>query len=124
MSLDVARQFGRTLTARMDTTAPRDGDMPEGLKFFVAGDGFTRNLDAGTRNDEYRSSGVGVTAGAEYGFGSGVVGPCRQLFQAEGEFRQRHRGHGKQLAPARRLWRVRDRGRLHPGLCRLWLERA
>ena len=74
MSLDVARQFGRTLTARMDTTAPRDGDMPEGLKFFVAGDGFTRKLNAGDRNDAYRSSGVGVTAGAEYGFGSGLVG--------------------------------------------------
>ena len=74
MSLDVARQFGRTLTARMDTTAPRDGDMPEGIKFFVAGDGYTRKLSAGTRNDAYRSSGVGVTAGAEYGFGSGLVG--------------------------------------------------
>jgi outer membrane lipase/esterase len=74
MSLDVARQFGRTLTARMDTTAPRDGDMPEGLKFFVAGDGYSRKLSAGQRNDAYRSSGVGATAGAEYGFGSGLVG--------------------------------------------------
>ena len=34
MSLDVAHQFGRTLTSRMDTGAPRDGDMPEGLKVF------------------------------------------------------------------------------------------
>ncbi|MCL6699185.1 autotransporter domain-containing protein [Sphingomonas sp. NSE70-1] len=74
LGLDVAHQFGRTLTARMDTTAPRDGDMPEGLKFFVAGDGYSRKLDAGARNDEYRSSGVGITAGAEYGFGSGLVG--------------------------------------------------
>ena len=74
MSLDVAHQFGRTLTARMDTTAPRDGDMPEGLKFYVAGDGYSRKLDASLTNDEYRSSGVGLTAGAEYGFGSGLVG--------------------------------------------------
>jgi outer membrane lipase/esterase len=74
MGLDVARQFGRTLTARMDTTAPRDGDMPEGVKFFVAGDGYSRKLNAGQYNDAYRSSGVGVTAGAEYGFGSGMVG--------------------------------------------------
>jgi len=58
----------------MDTTAPRDGDMPEGLRFFVAGDGYSRKLDAGSTNDEYRSSGVGLTAGAEYGFGSGMVG--------------------------------------------------
>jgi phospholipase/lecithinase/hemolysin len=50
MGLDVAHQFGRTLTARMDTTAPRDGDMPEGLKFFVAGDGYSRKLSAGQTN--------------------------------------------------------------------------
>jgi outer membrane lipase/esterase len=74
MSLDVARQFGRTLTSRMDTTAPRDGDMPEGMKFFLVADGFTRSLDAGPTNNAYRSSGVGATAGVEYGFGSGLVG--------------------------------------------------
>ncbi len=74
LGLDVARQFGRTLTARMDTTAPRDGDMPEGLRLFVAGDGYTRKLNSGQTNEAYRSSGVGVTAGAEYGFGSGLVG--------------------------------------------------
>ena len=74
MSMDVARQFGRTLTSRMDTTAPRDGDMPEGMRFFVVGDGFSHKLDAGPRNDAYRSSGLGATAGVEYGFGSGLVG--------------------------------------------------
>jgi uncharacterized protein YhjY with autotransporter beta-barrel domain/phospholipase/lecithinase/hemolysin len=74
MSMDVARQFGRTLTTRMDAGAPRDGDMPEGLKAFVVGDGYSRHLNAGQRNEAYRSSGVGATAGIEYGFGSGVAG--------------------------------------------------
>jgi len=74
MSLDVAHQFGRTLTSIMDTGAPRDGDMPEGLKFFLVGDGYTRDLNSSPTNDAYRSSGVGATAGVEYGFGSGVVG--------------------------------------------------
>jgi phospholipase/lecithinase/hemolysin/uncharacterized protein YhjY with autotransporter beta-barrel domain len=74
MSLDVARQFGRTLNSRMDTTAPRDGDMPEGMKFYLVGDGFSRKQGAGPTNDAYRSSGYGATAGAEYGFGSGLVG--------------------------------------------------
>jgi uncharacterized protein YhjY with autotransporter beta-barrel domain/phospholipase/lecithinase/hemolysin len=74
MSMDVARQFGRTLTTRMDTGAPRDGDMPEGLKAFVVGDGYSRHLNAGQRNEAYRSSGVGATVGIEYGFGSGVAG--------------------------------------------------
>lgn len=74
MSMDVARQFGRTLTSRMDSTAPRDGDMPEGMKFYAVGDGFSRKLDAGQANDAYRSSGLGATAGVEYGFGSGLIG--------------------------------------------------
>ena len=74
MSLDVARQFGRTLTSRMDTTAPRDGDMPEGLTVYLVGDGYTRKLSAGPTNDANRSSGVGLTGGVEYGFGSGLVG--------------------------------------------------
>ena len=74
MSLDVAHQFGRTLTSRLDSGAPRDGDMPEGIKFFVVGDGYSRKLDAGERNEQFRSSGVGGTIGAEFGFGSGVAG--------------------------------------------------
>ena len=74
LSMDVARQFGRTLTTRMDLGSPRDGDAFDGLKFFVAGDGYNRKLDIGPRNEAYRSSGVGVTAGAEFGFGTGVAG--------------------------------------------------
>ena len=74
LGLDVARQFGRTLSTRMDLGAPRDGDMPEGLKFFVVGDTVARTLDTGQTNDAYRSTSIGGTAGVEYGFGSGVVG--------------------------------------------------
>jgi len=74
LGLDTARQFGRTLTSRMDLGSPRDGDTFEGLKLFVVGDGFSRKLDAGPRNDAYRASGYGATAGAEYGFGTGVAG--------------------------------------------------
>jgi uncharacterized protein YhjY with autotransporter beta-barrel domain len=74
LSLDVARQFGRTLTSRMDLGSPRDGDTLDGLQFFIVGDGYSRKLGAGMRNEAYRSSGVGVTAGAEYGFGTGVAG--------------------------------------------------
>jgi len=74
MAMDVAHEFGRTLTARMDTGAPRDGDTLDGFKFFIVGDGYSRHLDSGPRNEAYRSSGVGATIGAEYGFGSGVAG--------------------------------------------------
>ena len=74
VGLDVARQFGRTLTTRMDTGSPRDGDTTEGLKFFIVGDGYGRHLDAGERNLDYRASGVGATAGVQFGFGTGVAG--------------------------------------------------
>ncbi|MBA3666760.1 MAG: autotransporter domain-containing protein [Sphingomonas sp.] len=74
LGLDVARQFGRTLTTRMDLGSPRDGDMPEGLHAFVVGDTVTRRQGAGDRNVSYRATSVGGTAGLEYGFGSGVIG--------------------------------------------------
>ena len=74
VGLDVARQFGRTLTTRMDTGAPRDGDTTEGLKFFVVGDTVTRHQDDGERNLDYRATSVGATAGVQYGFGTGVAG--------------------------------------------------
>ena len=74
LSLDVARQFGRTLTTRMDTGSPRDGDTTEGVKFFVVGDTVTRHLDAGERNLDYRANSTGATAGVQFGFGSGVAG--------------------------------------------------
>jgi outer membrane lipase/esterase len=74
MELDVAHEFGRTLTSRMDTGAPRDGDMAEGIKVFLVGDGYSRHQNASQTSENYRSSGVGGTIGAEYGFGLGVVG--------------------------------------------------
>ena len=74
IALDTARQFGRTLTTRMDTGSPRDGDTTEGMKFFLVGDTVTRHQDDGQRNLDYRSSSVGATAGVQFGFGSGVAG--------------------------------------------------
>jgi phospholipase/lecithinase/hemolysin/uncharacterized protein YhjY with autotransporter beta-barrel domain len=74
LSLDVAHQFGRTLTSRMDLGSPRDGDTLDGLRFFITGDGYSRKLGAGPLNEAYRSRGVGVTAGAEAGLGTGVAG--------------------------------------------------
>ena len=74
LGLDVAHQFGNTLTGRMDTGSPRDGDTLNGLRFFVLGDTISRHMDPGERNLSYRATSVGATAGAEYGFGSGVAG--------------------------------------------------
>jgi uncharacterized protein YhjY with autotransporter beta-barrel domain len=72
LGLDTARQFGRTLSSRVDVNG-RDPTDP-GLRLFVVGDHFSRDEDATTTNDEFDSDGVGATLGAEYSFGTGVVG--------------------------------------------------
>ena len=86
LGLDVAHQFGRTLTSRMDTGAPRDGDTSDGLNFFLAGDGFTSKHEDGLTNLNFRSSGLGATAGVEYGFGTGVVGIAANYSKARANF--------------------------------------
>ena len=73
-AMNVGQQFGRTLTARLDLGAPRDGDMPEGLHTFIVGDAYSRTIDGSSGNQAFDSDTVGFTVGAEYGFGSGVVG--------------------------------------------------
>lgn len=74
VALDTARQFGRTLTTRMDLGAPRDGDTSEGLKLFIVGDTFSRDVSKSERNRAFDVDGVGASIGVEYGFGNGVAG--------------------------------------------------
>lgn len=74
VGLDNARQFGRSLTQRLDANPPRDGDMPEGLSLNIAGDGFHSKYDETGERLELRSSGVGLMGSLDYGFGSGMVG--------------------------------------------------
>lgn len=75
LQLDTARQFGRTLDGRVDTSAARAGVTPQGLRFFVTGNGFQRNAKATERTDRFELRGYGVTAGAEFGVGdAGLVG--------------------------------------------------
>ncbi|QIK96720.1 autotransporter domain-containing protein [Sphingomonas sp. HDW15A] len=86
LGMDVARQFGRTLTARLDLGSPRDGDMPEGFKFFLSGDSFSRSVNESSGNAPFDVNAIGFTAGAEYGFGSGVVGVAGNISRPELEF--------------------------------------
>lgn len=72
--MNVGQQFGRTLTGRLDLSAPRDGDMPEGINAYIVGDAYSRTIDGSRGNQPFDSDSVGVTVGADYGFGSGVVG--------------------------------------------------
>ena len=90
VGIDTARQFGRTLTTRMDLGAPRDGDMPEGLGVYLVGDTFSRTLGATDRNDQFKVTTVGLTGGVEYGFGSGMVGAAVNVSRPKANF-----GHDK-----------------------------
>jgi hypothetical protein len=75
LALDSARQFGRTLNSRMDLGSPRDGEVLEGLRLFVVGDSLSRDVNASMVTNAFDLDSVGVTAGAELGFGgNGVIG--------------------------------------------------
>ncbi len=74
IGLDNARQFGRSMTQRLDASAPRDGEMPEGMHLNIEGDGYHSRYNANDTSDAFRSSGVGVMGSLDFGFGSGQVG--------------------------------------------------
>jgi len=74
LGLQTARQFGRTLSTRLDVGSPRDGDVAEGVNFFLVGDTFSKEVDASQSTDQFDVDGVGATAGVGYGFGNGKVG--------------------------------------------------
>ena len=86
VGLDTARQFGRTLSTRMDLGAPRDGDMPEGLGVYLVGDTFSRTLGKTDRNDQFKVTTVGLTGGVEFGFGSGMVGAAINVSRPKANF--------------------------------------
>ncbi len=79
LGLDTARQFGRTLSSRVDVNG-RDPTDP-GLRLFLVGDHFSRDEDATDTNDQFDSDGVGATMGAEYSFGTGVVGAAANFIR-------------------------------------------
>ena len=85
-SMNVGQQFGRTLTSRLDLSAPRDGDMPEGMHAYIVGDAYSRTIDGSRGNQPFDSDTVGVTVGADYGFGSGVIGVAGNYSRPKSNF--------------------------------------
>ena len=84
--MNVGQQFGRTLTSRLDLSAPRDGDMPEGMHVYIVGDAYSRTIDGSRGNQPFDSDSVGITAGVDYGFGSGVVGIAANYSKPKSNF--------------------------------------
>jgi len=86
VGLDTARQFGRTLSSRVDLSSPRDGEVAQGLNLFIVGDTFSRDLKANDGRDHFDVDGTGVTLGASYGFPNGTVGIAGNYSRPKAKF--------------------------------------
>lgn len=85
LGLDTARQWGRTLSSRGDLYA-RNGTVPDGLRFYIVGDAFARNVPRSDENSDFNIRGTGATLGAEYGVGGGLVGVAGNYTRPRAEF--------------------------------------
>lgn len=72
LGLQVSRQFGRTLSTRTDNY--RGTDAAPGLAVYAVGDMLQNDAPGTTYNSAFEVRSGGGTVGAEYGFGSGLVG--------------------------------------------------
>jgi uncharacterized protein YhjY with autotransporter beta-barrel domain/phospholipase/lecithinase/hemolysin len=100
IGLDTARQFGRTLSSRVDLGSPRDGEVAEGLRVFAVGDGFTRKIGRSDTNDAFNIEGSGGTVGIEFGSGNLVAGVAGNYTRPRADFGNdsaRVRGHSMQI---------------------------
>jgi len=86
LGLDTARQFGRTLSSRVDLTSPRDGEVAEGVHLFIVGDTFSRDLKPNEGRDHFDVDGTGLTLGASYGFANGTVGIAANYTRPKAKF--------------------------------------
>lgn len=72
LGLDTARQWGRTLLSRGDLYGR--GKVEDGLRIYVLGDAFSRNVAESESNSAFNIRGVGATVGAEYGIDGALIG--------------------------------------------------
>jgi len=72
LGLQVSRQFGRTLSTRTDNY--RGTDAATGLAVYAVGDMLQNDAPGTSYNSAFEVRSGGGTVGAEYGFGSGLVG--------------------------------------------------
>jgi uncharacterized protein YhjY with autotransporter beta-barrel domain/phospholipase/lecithinase/hemolysin len=86
LALDTARQFGRTLTGRANVATKADGEAAPGMRVFLVGDTFSRDVDASDRTDPFDVDGVGVTGGVSFGFAGGVAGIAANYSRPKAKF--------------------------------------
>ena len=98
LGLDTARQWGRTLSSRSDLYGREH--VPDGLRLYVLGDAYSRNVEESAQNSAFAIRGVGATIGAEYGLGGGLVGIAGNYTRPRVDFGNqsaRIRGHSWQI---------------------------
>jgi outer membrane autotransporter protein len=74
LGYDTAQQFGRTLSTRADFGAEDSGAQSGGMRVFLVGDTFSRDVNDSDDNSAFDIDGVGLTAGVEMPLGGGVAG--------------------------------------------------
>jgi len=98
MTFDTARQWGRTLSSRADLYGRGPGE--EGIRLYLVGDAFSRELPRSDESSAFKVRGTGATLGAEYGLPAGVVGIAVNYTKPRAEFGNqsaRHSGHSWQI---------------------------
>jgi uncharacterized protein YhjY with autotransporter beta-barrel domain/phospholipase/lecithinase/hemolysin len=97
LGLDTARQFGRTLSTRLDTGGRTAAP---GVNLFVVGDGYSRAVGRSDTNDAFDINGLGASAGVEFGFGGGAAGIAANYSRPRVSFgneASRIKGHSYQV---------------------------
>ena len=98
MGLDVAQQWGRTLSSRSDLYGR--GGSTEGLRLYALGDALSHDVPGSGTNSPFEIRSVGGTIGAEYGVGGGMVGIAGNYSRPKASFgndASRVRGHTWQV---------------------------
>ena len=98
MGLDVAQQWGRTLSSRSDLYGR--GGSTEGLRLYVLGDALSHDVPGSSANSPFEIRSVGGTIGAEYGVPGGMVGIAGNYSRPKVSFgndASRVRGHTWQV---------------------------
>ncbi len=74
------------MTGRATVAAKADGETATGMRLFVVGDTFSRDIDASDRTDPFDVDGVGVTGGVSFGFAGGIAGIAANYSRPKAKF--------------------------------------
>ena len=82
LALDTARQFGRTLTSRANFASAGAA----GIRAFLVGDTFSRDVDISDSTDPFDIDGVGMTGGVSIGLAGAAVGIAANYSRPKAKF--------------------------------------